>query len=49
VIDETGKQLGVMGLEKALQEAEGRHLDLIQVTEKVTPAVCKTALIVSIS
>jgi len=41
VIDETGKQLGVMGLEKALQEAEGRHLDLIQVTEKVTPAVCK--------
>ena len=41
VIDETGKQLGVMSLEKALQEVEGRHLDLIQVTEKVTPAVCK--------
>ena len=41
MIDETGKQLGVMSLEKALQEAEGRHLDLIQVTEKVTPAVCK--------
>ena len=40
-IDETGKQLGVMGLEKALQEAEGRHLDLIQVTEKVEPPVCK--------
>lgn len=41
VVDETGKQLGVMSLEKALQEAEGRHLDLIQVTEKVTPPVCK--------
>jgi len=41
VIDETGKQLGVMSLEKALQEAEGRHLDLIQVTEKVEPPVCK--------
>ena len=41
MIDETGKQLGVMSLEKALQEAEGRHLDLIQVTEKVEPPVCK--------
>ncbi len=41
VVDETGKQLGVMGLEKALQEAEERRLDLIQVTEKVTPPVCK--------
>jgi len=41
VIDETGKQLGVMDLEKALQIARERNLDLIQVTEKVTPAVCK--------
>lgn len=41
VVDETGKQLGVMSLEKALQEAEERNLDLIQVTEKVTPPVCK--------
>lgn len=41
VIDETGKQLGVMGLEKALQIAQERNLDLIQVTEKVEPPVCK--------
>lgn len=41
VIDETGKQLGVMDLEKALHETEGRNLDLIQVTDKVEPPVCK--------
>jgi len=41
VIDETGKQLGVMSLEKALQEARERSLDLIQVTEKLETPVCK--------
>ncbi len=41
VIDETGKQLGVMDLEKALQLASERNLDLIQATEKVDPPVCK--------
>ncbi|MFH1423870.1 MAG: translation initiation factor IF-3 [Candidatus Nealsonbacteria bacterium] len=41
VIDETGKQLGVMGLEPALRMAYERNLDLIQVTEKVDPPVCK--------
>ena len=41
LIDETGKQLGVVGLEEALQKAEERNLDLIQVTEKVEPPVCK--------
>jgi len=41
VIDETGKQLGVIGLEKALQMALERNLDLIQVTERVDPPVCK--------
>jgi translation initiation factor IF-3 len=41
VIDETGKQLGVMDLESALRIAQERNLDLIQVTEKVTPPVCK--------
>ena len=41
VVDETGKQLGVVSLDKALQEAEERNLDLIQVTEKVEPPVCK--------
>ena len=41
LIDETGKQLGVIDLEKALQLASERSLDLIQVTEKVEPPVCK--------
>lgn len=41
VIDETGKQLGVLDLEKALQIAQERGFDLIQVTEKVEPPVCK--------
>jgi translation initiation factor IF-3 len=41
VVDETGKQLGIMPLEKALQTAKERNLDLIQVTEKVAPPVCK--------
>ena len=41
MIDETGKQLGVMSLDEALREAEGRNLDLIQVTKKVEPPVCK--------
>ena len=41
VIDETGKQLGIMNLGEALRTAQERNLDLIQVTEKVTPAVCK--------
>ena len=30
-----------MDLQKALQEAKGRNLDLIQVTEKADPPVCK--------
>ncbi|MDI6591882.1 MAG: translation initiation factor IF-3, partial [Patescibacteria group bacterium] len=38
---ETGKQLGIMDLEEALQIARERSLDLIQVTEKVEPPVCK--------
>jgi len=41
VIDETEKQLGVMDLEQALRMAQERNLDLIQVTEKVEPPVCK--------
>jgi len=41
VIDETGKQLGVMQLDKALQLAREYNLDLVQVTEKVQPPVCK--------
>ena len=41
VIDETGKQLGVMDLTKALQISRERNLDLVQVTDKVSPPVCK--------
>ena len=41
LIDETGKQMGVVPLEEALNLAKERNLDLIQVTEKVEPPVCK--------
>ena len=41
LIDETGKQLGVLELGKALQIARERGFDLIQVTEKLEPPVCK--------
>jgi len=41
LVDETGKQLGVIPLEQALQLASERNLDLIQVTEKADPPVCK--------
>jgi translation initiation factor IF-3 len=41
IIDENGKQIGVLELEKALQMARERNLDLIQVTEKTEPPVCK--------
>ena len=41
MIDETGKQLGIMPTTKALQIAKDHSLDLIQVTGKVLPPVCK--------
>jgi translation initiation factor IF-3 len=41
LIDETEKQAGIVSLEKALQMARERNLDLIQVTEKADPPVCK--------
>ncbi len=41
LIDENGKQLGIVSLEEALRLARERNLDLIQVTEKVDPPVCK--------
>lgn len=41
VIDETGSQLGIMDFEKALQLAKEKNLDLIQVTEKAVPPVCR--------
>lgn len=41
LIDEQGKQLGVMPFQEAAQLAIERKLDLIQVTEKVDPPVCR--------
>jgi len=41
VVDQTGKQLGIFRLEEALRIARERNLDLIQITEKVEPPVCK--------
>ncbi|HUW71661.1 MAG TPA: translation initiation factor IF-3 [Candidatus Humimicrobiaceae bacterium] len=41
LIDESGKQAGVIPLPEALHMAEERNLDLIQVTEKAEPPVCK--------
>lgn len=41
LIDDKGEQLGILPIEKALQMAKEKELDLIQVTEKVEPPVCK--------
>ena len=41
MIDETGKQLGVMNIFDAINLAKSRNLDLIQVTGKVVPPVCR--------
>lgn len=43
VISETGEQLGIMSLSDAINMARAKDLDLIQVTEKVDPPVCKIA------
>jgi translation initiation factor IF-3 len=43
LIDETGKQVGVVSLEEALTKAQAAGLDLIQVTEKVDPPVTRIA------
>ena len=43
VIDEAGKQLGVMNIFEAIDLAKSKGLDLIQVTEKVAPPICKMA------
>jgi translation initiation factor IF-3 len=43
VIDETGKQLGIMNIFDAIDLAKSKGLDLIQVTEKVDPPICKIA------
>jgi len=41
VISETGEQLGIMNVFAAIELAKSKGLDLIQVTEKVDPPVCR--------
>jgi len=41
LIDETGKQLGIIPLTDALRMSRERNLDLIQITEKLEIPVCK--------
>lgn len=41
LIDEKGNQLGIVDIKKALETAKERSLDLIQITEKAVPPVCK--------
>ncbi|MFH1967987.1 MAG: translation initiation factor IF-3 [bacterium] len=43
VISETGEQLGIMNVFNAIDLAKSKGLDLIQVTEKVEPPVCRIA------
>ena len=41
IVDEQGVQFGIIQIEEALSMAKERNLDLIQVTEKVVPPVCR--------
>lgn len=41
VVDEKGKQLGVLPLREALRLAQERGLDLIEIAPQATPPVCK--------
>lgn len=41
VIDETGKQIGVLNLNEALEKARQANCDLIEVAEHADPPVCK--------
>ncbi len=43
MIDETGKQLGVVSTSEALKMAYEKGLDLIEVAAKTEPPVCKIA------
>ena len=41
VVDEKGKQIGVLTLSEALQQAQQKGLDLVEVAPKAQPPVCK--------
>ena len=41
VIDDKGQNLGTLSLSQALAEAEDRELDLVEVSPKANPPICK--------
>ncbi len=41
LIDDTGAQLGIFAIGKALQLAEEKGLDLVEISGQATPPVCK--------
>jgi len=41
LIDENGKQIGIVPLEEALRIAEERGLDLVEIAPQANPPVCK--------
>ncbi|MBI2452853.1 MAG: translation initiation factor IF-3, partial [Parcubacteria group bacterium] len=41
VIDQEGKQVGIVTIQEALRLAQERSLDLIQITEHMDPPVCR--------
>lgn len=41
MISESGEQLGIMALDAALKLAEEQDLDLVNISPKATPPVCK--------
>lgn len=41
VIDQEGKQIGILSLEEALKKAEEYNLDLVEVSPNSDPPVCK--------
>lgn len=41
VIDEDGKQLGILSKQEALQLAQERELDLVEISPAANPPVCK--------
>ncbi len=41
MIDETGKNLGILETWKAIEMARERNLDLIEVVSSISPPVCK--------
>jgi len=41
VVDDKGKQIGVLSIEKALKQAQSTGLDLVEVAPNAKPPVCK--------